>query len=550
MSLRISNINIDIDEEIEAVNRKAAKKLKISEKDIKRLKILRESIDARRKDAIKFNYTVEVNCENEDKILKKIHDRDVIKEKEIAEEPFKFGNEKLKHRPIIVGMGPAGMFAALTLAQNGYSPLVIERGERVEERTKTVNTFWERGSLNTESNVQFGEGGAGTFSDGKLTTRIKDYRCSIVVDEFVKNGAPEEIAYVGKPHIGTDILKEVVKNIRGKIISLGGEILFKSKLQDLIIKNGKLQAVVVNGEEIPCECLIMAIGHSSRDTYEMLYKNQIVMETKPFAIGVRIEHKQELINENQYGKYKDHPRLKAADYRLAYTTRETKRGVYSFCMCPGGEVVAAASENERLVTNGMSNYKRDKENANSALVVSVNEEDFKSEIELYKSYMPRLKDFSKDNYPLWGMEFQRYYEHLAYIAGGKNYCAPIQLVGDFMKDKKSTKLGSVTPTYKPGYTFSNLKECLPTYVIASLKEGLENFDKKITGFMDNNAIMTGIETRTSAPVKVCRNSELESISLKGLYPAGEGAGFAGGIISAAVDGIKVAESLMSKYTMH
>lgn len=550
MSLRISNINIDIDEEIEAVNRKAAKKLKISEKDIKRLKILRESIDARRKDAIKFNYTVEVNCENEDKILKKIHDRDVMKEKEIAEEPFKFGNEKLKHRPIIVGMGPAGMFAALTLAQNGYSPLVIERGERVEERTKTVNTFWEKGSLNTESNVQFGEGGAGTFSDGKLTTRIKDYRCSIVVDEFVKNGAPEEIAYVGKPHIGTDILKEVVKNIRGKIISLGGEILFKSKLQDLIIKNGKLQAVVVNGEEIPCECLIMAIGHSSRDTYEMLYKNQIVMETKPFAIGVRIEHKQELINENQYGKYKDHPRLKAADYRLAYTTRETKRGVYSFCMCPGGEVVAAASENERLVTNGMSNYKRDKENANSALVVSVNEEDFKSEIELYKSYMPSLKDFSKDNYPLWGMEFQRYYEHLAYIAGGKNYCAPIQLVGDFMKDKKSTKLGSVTPTYKPGYTFSNLKECLPTYVIASLKEGLENFDKKITGFMDNNAIMTGIETRTSAPVKVCRNSELESISLKGLYPAGEGAGFAGGIISAAVDGIKVAESLMSKYTMH
>lgn len=549
MSLRLSNINIDIDDELDTINKRAAKKLRISEKDIKSLKILRESIDARRKDTIKFNYMVEVSVENEDKILKKVHDRDVIKEKETPKEEFKFGSEKLKHRPVIVGMGPAGMFAGLVLAQNGYSPLIVERGEKVEERTKTINNFWDNGKLNTESNVQFGEGGAGTFSDGKLTTRIKDYRCGIVVDEFIKNGAPEEIAYVGKPHIGTDILKKVVKNIREKIISLGGEILFKSKLQDLVIKDGKLQAVVVNDEKIPCECLILAIGHSSRDTYEMLYKNQIFMEAKPFAIGVRIEHRQELINENQYGKYKNHPRLKAADYRLTYTTKEKKRGVYSFCMCPGGEVVAAASENERLVTNGMSNFKRDKENANSALVVSVNGEDFKNEIDLYKKYMPELKNFSKDNYPLWGMEFQRYYEHLAYLAGGSNYCAPIQLVGDFMKDKKSTKLGAVTPTYRPGYNLTNLKECLPAYVTEALREGMENFDKKITGFMDDNAIMTGIETRTSAPVKISRDEELESISLKGLYPAGEGAGFAGGIISAAVDGIKVAESIMMKYKM-
>jgi len=547
LSLRISNINVDIDDELETINKKAAKKLRIPEKDIKGLKILRESIDARRKDTIKFNYMVEVNVENEDKVLRKIHDRDVIKEKEITKEEFKFGSEKLKHRPVIVGMGPAGMFAGLVLAQNGYSPLIVERGEKVEERTKTINTIWDNGKLNTESNVQFGEGGAGTFSDGKLTTRIKDYRCGIVVDEFIKNGAPEEIGYVGKPHIGTDILKKVVKNIREKIIDLGGEILFKSKLQDLVIKDGKLQAVVVNGEEIPCECLILAIGHSSRDTYEMLYKNQIFMETKPFAIGVRIEHKQELINENQYGKYKNHPRLKAADYRLTYTTKEERRGVYSFCMCPGGEVVAAASENERLVTNGMSNFKRDKENANSALVVSVNGEDFKNEIDLYKKYMPELQNFSKDNYPLWGMEFQRYYEHLAYLQGGSNYCAPIQLVGDFMKDKKSTKLGSVTPTYRPGYNLTDLKGCLPNYVTNSLREGIENFDKKITGFKDDDAIMTGIETRTSAPVKISRNEKLESISLEGLYPAGEGAGFAGGIISAAVDGIKVAESIMMKY---
>ncbi|AAK81017.1 hypothetical protein BJV85_000820 [Clostridium acetobutylicum] len=537
--IRINNIILDIDEDLENLKNKAAKKLKVSKESFESFKILRESIDARKKDVIKFNYSVEVKCKNESKIISKIHGKDAILEKNKEEERFQFGNEKLKHRPIVIGTGPCGMFAALTLAENGYAPLVIERGENVEKRTETVDNFWKTGVLNTESNVQFGEGGAGTFSDGKLTTRIKDPRCTYVLEEFIKSGAPEEIGYVGKPHIGTDILKKVVKNIRERIISLGGEVKFNSKLEDIIIKNDSIEAVVVNGAEIPCECLVLAIGHSSRDTYEMLHKKGIFMDPKPFAIGVRIEHPQDFINESQYGKYKNHPRLKAADYKLTHTTKD-KRGVYSFCMCPGGEVVASSSEDERLVCNGMSYYKRDLENANAALVVTVNSEDFKASKELYN------KDIS-DNSPLIGMEFQRYYEHLAYLAGGGNYNAPIQLVGDFMKDTVSSKLGSVKPSYTPGYKFASLSECLPPYVIAALKEGLVNFDKKITGYMLSDAVMTGIETRTSAPLKITRNESLESISLKGLYPSGEGAGFAGGIISAAVDGVKSAESIMRKY---
>lgn len=537
--IRINNLNLDIDENLEDLTKKAAKKLRISKEDFESFKILRESIDARKKDAIKFNYSVEVKCKNESKIMSRVHGKDAVLEKNHIEEEFKFGDEKLKHRPIVIGTGPCGMFAALTLAENGYAPLVFERGENVDKRTETVDNFWKTGVLNTESNVQFGEGGAGTFSDGKLTTRIKDPRCSYVLEEFIKGGAPEEIGYMGKPHIGTDILKKVVKNIRERIIALGGEVRFNSRLEDIIMKNNSIEAVIVNGEEIPCECVVLAIGHSSRDTYEMLNKKAVFMEPKPFAIGVRIEHPQDFINEHQYGKYKNHPRLKAADYKLTYTTKE-KRGVYSFCMCPGGAVVASSSEEERLVCNGMSYYKRDLENANAALVVTVNSEDFKASKDLFN------KDIS-DKSPLIGMEFQRYYEHLAYLAGGGGYNAPVQLVGDFMQDKVTTKVGSVKPSYTPGYKFAALKECLPSYVIDSLKEGFVNFDKKITGYMYSDAVMTGIETRTSAPLKITRNEKLESISLKGLYPSGEGAGFAGGIISAAVDGIKSAESIMKKY---
>lgn len=527
MSVRVSNITMSIDEDIEGLKKRAAKKARISINEIKDFKILKESIDARKKDSIKFNYTVEMFCENEDKLVARANDKDVSIEEEYNEE-LKLGTKKMNHRPVIIGMGPAGMFAGLFMAQKGYRPLIIERGERVEDRTKSIEKFWSTGELNLESNVQFGEGGAGTFSDGKLTTRIKDIRCDFVLRELVNAGAPKEILYSGKPHVGTDILKIVVKNIRNKIIELGGEIRFNSKLESLIVKDKAISAIIVNGEEIPCDNLILAIGHSSRDTYEMLYKSGVFMEAKAFSIGVRVEHSQAMINESQYGKYAEHPRLKAADYRLTYNTKE-KRGVYSFCMCPGGEVVAAASEEKMLVTNGMSHYKRDKENANSAIVVTVGDKDFEG------------------TSPLKGMEFQRHYERLAYLVGGGEYKAPVQLVGDFLQDRISTKLGNIKPSYKPGYEFKELKDCLPSYVTESLKEGFVNFDRKIRGFANNDAIVTGIETRTSAPVRILRNEKLKSISIEGLYPAGEGAGFAGGIVSAAVDGLKVAENIMQDY---
>ncbi len=541
MSIKINNIILNIDENIELLKEKVSKKININKENFESFKILKESIDARKKDNIKFNYAVEVSIKDEKKLIKKLHDNNVKYEENIEEEEIKFGEQKLNDRPIVVGMGPAGLFTALLLAEKGYSPLVLERGESVENRTKTIEKFWESGQLNQESNVQFGEGGAGTFSDGKLTTRIKDTRCDFVINELIKHGAPEEISYMGKPHIGTDILKTVVKNIRHRIIELGGEIKFNSKLEDIIVNKGSVEAVVVNGEKIFCNALILAIGHSSRDTYEMLHKNKVLMEAKPFAIGVRIEHHQQMINESQYGRYANHPRLKAADYRLTYTSKKTGRGIYSFCMCPGGEVVAAASEEMSLVTNGMSYYNRDKENANSALVVTVTPKDFENEC-----YKFNMQDNGND-YPLIGMEMQRYYEKLAYKVGGGNYIAPVQLVRDFLNDNKSTALGNVNPSYKPGYTFSNMAECLPNYVISSLKEGILDFNNKIKGFSKDEAILTGIETRTSAPVKILRNENLESLSASGLYPCGEGAGFAGGIISAAVDGIKVAESVMKKY---
>ena len=529
MTIRVNNINLDIDEAIEDLKIKAAKIMKVSGSEIKSFRIVKESIDARKKNNIKFNYAVTITMDNEIKVVTRANNKDVKIEEDRYEAEFEFGTKKMNHRPIIVGMGPAGMFAGILMAQKGYNPLIIERGEKVEDRTKTINKFWTRAVLNTESNVQFGEGGAGTFSDGKLTTRIKDNRCDYILEEFVKAGAPKEILYIGKPHIGTDILKEVVKNIRETIIKLGGEVRFNSKLEDMKIKDGKLQSIIVNGDEIPCDNLILALGHSSRDTYEMLYKKGVFMSSKPFAVGVRIEHPQDMINENQYGRYANHPRLKAADYKLAYTSKKLGRSVYSFCMCPGGGVVSAASEQGRLVINGMSEYKRDKKNANSAIVVSVGP-----------------KDFEGDS-PLAGIEFQRHYESLAYKVGGENYNAPVQLVGDFLKDNISDKIGSIKPSYTLGYELTNLTKCLPSYVTDAIKEALPKFDYKINGFAREDAILTGIETRTSAPIRIDRNEEFQSISLEGLYPAGEGAGYAGGIISAAVDGLKIAESIMKKW---
>ncbi|MGL4772847.1 MAG: NAD(P)/FAD-dependent oxidoreductase [Clostridium sp.] len=529
MTIRINNISLDIEEDLSLLNKKVAKKLRLSENDIKDLKIIKESIDARKKNIIKFNYCVDINCSNEKKLVNKLHDKDVKLEEEKVEE-FVFGEEKLEARPVVIGLGPAGLFAALSLARNGYKPLVFERGEDVDSRTKTVEEFWNGNTpLKLDSNVQFGEGGAGAFSDGKLTTRIKDHRCAYVLKELVDAGAPAEIKYVGKPHVGTDILKDVVKNIRKEIISLGGEVHFNSKLEDININNGRVTSIIVNGNEVSCTNLVLAIGHSARDTYEMLYKKGIDMEQKAFAIGVRIEHPQGLIDESQYGKFAGHPRLKAADYKLTYQSKLNNRGVYSFCMCPGGVVVAAASEENRLVSNGMSYHARDLENANSALVVTVGPEDFEGK------------------HPLAGMEFQRHYESLAYELGGGGYIAPVQLVGDFIKDRNSKSLQGVNPSYKPGYEFKELKNCLPNYVVDTIKEGIGVFDGKIKGYGMDGAVLTGIETRTSAPVRLNRDGELQSINLLGVYPTGEGAGFAGGIISAAVDGLKVAERIMGKY---
>lgn len=530
MTIRINNIILDIEEDIEEIPKKIAKKLNLPLKEINNFKIIKESIDARRKNSIKFNYCIDIEHEDEMDLVYRLNNKDVKLEEAAYKDDISFGEEILPSRPVVVGLGPAGLFAALLLARKGYEPLVIERGESVHKRTDSVEKFWKEGKLNLESNVQFGEGGAGAFSDGKLTTRIKDNRCDYILETMVKAGAPEEIIYRGKPHVGTDILKDVVQNIREEIISLGGEVRFNSKLKDILIKDGKVKSIIVNDEEIPCDVLIMAIGHSSRDTYEMLYTKNIAMESKPFAIGVRVEHPQKLIDINQYGNMAGHPKLRAADYRLAYNSKTLNRAVYSFCMCPGGLVVAAASEENRLVTNGMSYHARDKENANAAIVVSVSPEDFQG------------------SSPLSGMEFQRHYEGLAYKLGGGGYRAPVQLLGDFLKDNVSTKLGKVTPSYTPGYEFQDLRRCLPSYVIDALKEGFKDFDKKIKGFGDNDALLTGIETRTSSPLRIIRNENLQSISLQGLYPCGEGAGYAGGIISAAVDGLKAAESIIKKYS--
>lgn len=529
MAIRINNIALSIDEDKSLLINKISKKLRIPKEEIKNYKIIKESLDARKKNDIKYVYCVEVEYVNEESLIKKLKDKDVKLEVPKYNAEIEFGEKVLKTRPIVVGFGPAGIFAALLLAEKGYKPIVIERGEDVDRRTETVDNFWKTGKLNTESNVQFGEGGAGAFSDGKLTTRIKDNRCDYVLRELVKAGAPEEITYIAKPHVGTDLLKGVVKNIREKIKSLGGEVLFSTKLEEIIVEDGKIKSIIANGNEMSCENLILAIGHSSRDTYEMLDKVGVFMEPKAFAIGVRIEHPQEVINKSQYGEMYKNPKLKAAEYRLTYQSEKLKRAVYSFCMCPGGVVVAAASENERLVSNGMSYHARDLDNANSALVVTVSPEDFEGES------------------PLRGMEFQRHYESLAYKLGGGNYKAPVQLLGDFMEDRVSTKLGSVTPSYTAGYVFEDLRKCLPSYVIEALKEAVVDFDKKIKGYGNYDSILTGIETRTSAPVRINRDENLQSISIQGLFPAGEGAGFAGGIISAAVDGIKVAEKIINNY---
>ncbi len=421
---------------------------------------------------------------------------------------------------VIAGFGPAGMFAALTLAEYGFEPLVIERGACVDERVQIVNNFWTKAQLDPSTNVQFGEGGAGTFSDGKLTTRIKDPLCRHVLEKLVEFGAPEEILIKAKPHIGTDRLRKVVKNIREKVIELGGKVRFNSVLTDFDTENGKIKSVTINGSEvIPCDALILAIGHSARDTFEMLYNKKIFLEPKPFSVGARIEHKQSDVNRSLYGKHWNNSNLPQGEYQLSY--RSGERAVYTFCMCPGGTVVPSSSETETVVTNGMSEFARDGENANSALVVSVSPEDFGGD-------------------PLDGVKFAREIERKAYMLAGKNYSAPASTVGSFLEGKGSMHGAEVMPTYAIGVTECNFDGLFPKQVTEMMRIGLNIFSRKMKCFGNRNAVLTAPETRTSSPVRITRNENMTSLSVDGMYPCGEGAGYAGGIMSAAVDGVKCA----------
>ncbi len=526
--IRVSNIHLPLDYTDKTVRKKIAKQLRIDENAINGCSIFRRSVDARKKDNIYFltSADIEVNTD-ENKICKRCKDAQIVK-------PYKYDIPKWigGSSPLVVGAGPAGLFAALILAQSGAKPVLIERGRDVDRRTEDVNSFWLSGKLDASSNVQFGEGGAGTFSDGKLSTGTKDIRQRKVLIEFVSHGAPDEILYNAKPHIGTDRLKTTVKNIRKEIISLGGTVMFESKLTDINTSNGHIVSAVIDRndskEVIDTNSIILAIGHSARDTFEMLYKKSIPIEAKPFSVGARIEHLRETIDRSQYGEFAGNKRLGAANYKINVHIKNG-RGVYTFCMCPGGKVVNASSEEGRLVTNGMSEFARDETNSNAALLVGVNPEDFVG-----------------DN-PLRGMYFQREIESKAFRLGGENYNAPVQRVSDFLNSQKSTSLGEVIPSIAPGYTLTDISELYPEFISESMKSGIAEMGRKLKGFDDGDAILTAIESRSSSPVRILRSSDsLESVGIKGLYPCGEGAGYAGGIISAAVDGIKCAEKIIEK----
>lgn len=524
--IRIRQINVAIDEDENELITKCAKKLKTNKENIEEYKIVKKSIDARDKQNIVFCYEVDIKAKNEDEILRKNKSKDIFEASNTQYEFKITGKQKMKNRPVIVGSGPAGLFCGYMLASYGYKPIIIERGEQIEKRVKTVETFWKEGNLNKESNVQFGEGGAGTFSDGKLNTLVKDKmgRNKKVLEMFVEAGAPNEILYLNKPHIGTDLLRNVIINLRNKIINMGGDIRYNSCLTNIEIQDSHIKSIEINNnEKIETEVLILAIGHSARDTFRMLNKNKIKMEPKPFAVGVRVQHPQEKINYSQYGNFRD--MLPPATYKLTYHS-SNGRGVYSFCMCPGGYVVNASSEDRRLAINGMSNHSRDSKNANSAIVVTVIPNDFNGNL-------------------FGGLEFQEKLEEKTYEIGkGK---IPIQTLKDFMENKKTEKIGSVELEMKGDYSLANLNEILPDYIAESLKEAFINFDKKIKGFANGDTILAAIETRTSSPVRILRD-ELGQSNIKGIYPAGEGAGYAGGIMSAAMDGLKVAESIAKIYS--
>lgn len=505
---------------------KAAKQLHLSKTQIVKQHIYKKSIDARKQHDIRFVYSVYFDLNDISLEQKLAGSNTCVKFQPESKYEVKTGSKKLPTPIYIIGFGPAGIFAAYRLAQYGYRPIVFERGADMETRCKHVENFWNHAELNTESNVQFGEGGAGTFSDGKLTTRISDERCSSILDIFTQFGAPSEIAYIAKPHIGTDQLRLVIQKIRNEIIRLGGEVHFGCKLEKIEQTNCHLSGIVVNGTHYPTQHMVLAIGHSARDTFRMLVDEGVMLQNKPFSVGVRIEHLQSNINKGLYGRLADDPRLPQGEYQLSCHTNE--HCVYTFCMCPGGYVVPSASAEDTVVTNGMSHHARDGKNANAALVVSVDEND----------YGHNLLD---------GVRYQEKLEKAAFIAGGKNYQAPAALVGNFLNPSSHTDFGTVTPTYAIGVKETDISALFSPVISSSLQNGLHNFNRKINGYAAKDAVLTGIETRTSSPVRILRNDSLESVSINGIYPCGEGAGYAGGIMSAAVDGLRIAEKIIAEY---
>ena len=518
--IRISSLRADLNYESRPLKQLAARALKVSPDTIRSVTIVKRSVDARDKGDVHFVLTLDVDVQPAPRHLPRGCEEVTPIPPEAPIVP-----RKLAHRPLVVGMGPAGLFCALKLAEMGLNPIVIERGRDVDSRTRDVETYWNGGKLDVRSNVQYGEGGAGTFSDGKLNTGIKDKRINDVLRTFVRFGAPEETLYRAKPHVGTDLLKGVVKGIRGEIIRLGGEVRFETQLTGIRTEDGRVTGAILTSPDgetaIDTDDIVLAIGHSARDTFRTLHAMGVPMEPKPFSIGARIEHPQSLIDRSQYGSAAGHPALGAAEYKINVNL-PSGRGVYSFCMCPGGHVVAAASAEQTVVTNGMSLHARDGENANAALLVGITPEDFGSDDALA------------------GVDFQEKWERAAYIAGGSNAHAPAQKVGDLLADRPSTKGGKVRPSYRPGVRWTTLRECLPDFAYESLREAIPLLDRRIRGFADPDAVLTGVESRSSSPVRILRDPSGQS-ALRGLYPTGEGAGYAGGITSAAVDGIRAAE---------
>ena len=525
--LRLTEIKLPLDHAEGELETALLARLQIRPEELIRYAIARRGFDARKPAHILLAYTVDVEVANETALRERLRgDRRVSVTPDTGYKYVARAPAQLARRPVVIGFGPCGLFAGLVLAEMGFRPIILERGKPVRERTKDTWGLWRGSALDPESNVQFGEGGAGTFSDGKLHSQINDPRHlgRKVLEEFVKAGAPPEILYVSKPHIGTFRLVSMVEHMRATIESLGGEIRFQSRVVDIDIEQAQVRGVrLAGGGYIAADHVVLAVGHSARDTFEMLHERGVYVEAKPFSIGFRVEHPQSLIDRARFGRNAGHPLLGAADYKLVHHCK-SGRSVYSFCMCPGGTVVAAASEPGRVVTNGMSQYSRNERNANAGIVVGITPKDFPGG-------------------PLAGMALQRHWEERAFAAGGSNYHAPAQLVGDFLSGRPSTQLGAVLPSYTPGVHLTDLSACLPDYAIDAIREALPAFDRQIKGFAMHDAVLTGVETRTSSPIRIKRNAEYQSLNTRGLYPAGEGAGYAGGILSAGVDGLEVAEAV-------